>query len=246
MILKNLKKYALSNRQEASIADVRIGLSYTAVRLNNGSVGVAMTFHKDIPHGCLPDKTPMIGKKAGELIEKADSQNILERTVAIATINATLNRNRPDLKTGDVLEILNPGKDDIVGMVGFFGPLVPKLKSQVKKLYIFEKSTSKSEGLLSEEKAFDILPECTIALITSTSLINLSFEKIVETARNCRKVVLVGSSTPLAPDVFKAFGVDILSGIIVTDHAQVLRIVSESGGMKSFGRFVNKVNSICE
>jgi len=244
-ILKSLKELAISRAEKRTITDVRIGLSYTAALLDNNSAGVAMTFHDQIPPGCLSLKNPFAGKSASEIIYKADSSDLLERTVAIATINAVINRHNKDLVGGDILKILNFTKEDIVGMVGYFGPLIPKIKGRVKKLLVFEKSTTKAKGLYPEEEAYKMLPSCTIAIITSTSLINLTFEKIAEAAQNCRDIVLVGASTPLASEIFNRVGINLLSGIIVRDPQQILRVVSESGGMKSFSGFVDKVNVIC-
>ncbi len=96
------------------------------------------------------------------------------------------------------------------------------------------------------EKAHEMLPSCTVAIITSTSLINQTFEKIAHSAKNCRMVAMVGGTTPLAPEVFKDYGVDLLSGIIVRDTQQILRIVSESGGMKAFKGYIDKINLLCK
>lgn len=246
MVLKILKEYASGPAEGLRVEDVRIGLSYTAVRLSNGSVGVAMTFHNDMPHGCLITDRPMAGMMAAELILKADSRDLLERTVAVATINAVLNTHGPETVSGDVLDILDPGEDDVVGMVGYFGPLVNKLKQRVRELYIFEKELEKAKEVLPEEKALEILPDCSLAIITSTSLLNRSFVNIANAARSCSKTVMAGGSTPLAPDVFKPFGITLLSGIIVRDTDSLLRVVSESGGMRSFGRYTDKVNMFCE
>ena len=54
-------------------------------------------------------------------------------------------------------------------------------------------------------------------IITSTSLINLTLEKLLDASRNCRITALVGSTTPLAVNEFRELGVDLLSGVIVKD-----------------------------
>lgn len=244
-VLAALKQYAAERADNLIIVDVRMGLSYTGVRLNNGSAGVAMTFRKDLSGGCIIRDTPLVGSQAGELIEYADSADLLERTVAIATINAVINSRVDNVIDGDVLEVLELKRDDTVGMVGFFGPLVPKIRKTVQTLHIFEKLDEKAPGLLPEEKAFEMLPACTVAIITSTTLINRTFEKLVISAQNCRKIILTGASTPMAPPVFKGYGIEMLSGIVPTDVNALLQIISEGGGMRSFKRYINKVNVFC-
>lgn len=247
MILRSLKDYVQGKALNRTVADVRIGLCYTAVLLDNGSAGVAYTFRHDIPPGCACFKgsDPLAGKRAEEIIEYITSPDLLERTVGIATANALINVNRDGLVEGDTLEILAPGKDDVVGMVGYFGPIVPKLKAAVKELFIFERVSKRSQEVYPEEKAFEMLPSCSVAIITSTALINGTLGKLLEASKKCKKIALVGASTPLAKEVFSPFGVNLLSGVIVIDPRSMLQIVSESGGMRSFKGHIKKVNIFC-
>jgi uncharacterized protein len=244
MILKFLKENALKQVGQKKIRDVRIGLSYTAVQLEDLSVGVAMTFHHDIPQGCLSMGQPLKGSLAADIIEKAESDNLLERTLAIAAMNAVTNHNSEKLVHGDSLELLKAGKDDVVGMVGFFGPLVSVLKNEVKALHIFEKSVGKSENLHTENEIESLMPQCSVAIITSTSLINRTFEKVVKAASGCHKIALVGASTPLVNEIFADYGVSLLSGLVIRETDEVLRVISESGGMRSFSRYTDKVNLV--
>ncbi|MFH2132306.1 MAG: DUF364 domain-containing protein [bacterium] len=245
MIPEMLKETATEQAGQLTVTDVRIGLSYTAVLLDNGSVGVTMTFRNLLSDGCIVSDSPLIGKKAAHLIDGVDSPELLERTVALATVNAVVNRQKPGIIGGDNLDNLSLTGEDVVGMVGFFGPLVPGIRSQVKTLTIFEKLTDKAPGLYPEEAAFEMLPACTVAIITSTSLVNLTLEKLLSAAVNCRKVVLTGASTPLLPEVFKPYGVDMLSGIIGSNPSALLRVISEGGGMRSFKGHIRKVNMHC-
>jgi uncharacterized protein (DUF4213/DUF364 family) len=53
---------------------------------------------------------------------------------------------------------------------------------------------------------------------------------------------LLGASTPLIPEVFEETSVTFLSGIIITRPLDLLRIISEGGGMPLFKENVRKVN----
>lgn len=246
MILKLLKSQAQEKANNRTIKDVRIGLCYTAVLLDNGATGVAYTFHHDVPPGCggFREEKPVVGRKADDIIQYITSTDLIERTVGIATANALINEEVKGLIEADTLEILGPEKEDIVGMVGFFGPLVPQLKTKVKELFIFEKVTERSKEVYPEIKAFDILPTCTIAIITSTTLINQTLEKLLEASRNCNKVALVGASTPLSHELFSPLGVNVLSGVIITNPQAILQVVSEGRGMRFFKGKIKKVNIV--
>ena len=127
-------------------------------------------------------------------------------------------------------------------MVGYFAPLVPRLKKKTDSILIFEKVKERAKDLLPEEEATRLLPECQVALITSTSILNHSIERLLTAAESCREVVLLGASTPLLPEAFAGTPVTFLSGIIVTKATAVLQIVSEGGGMRAFKNNIQKVN----
>ena len=67
-------------------------------------------------------------------------------------------------------------------------------------------------------------------------------DNILNAARLCREVVLLGASTPLISDAFAGTAVTFLSGVIITRPQEMLRIVSEGGGVRSFKNNVRKVN----
>jgi hypothetical protein len=127
-------------------------------------------------------------------------------------------------------------------MVGYFAPLIPGLQRRAKQLHIFEKIPDKAENLLPADMACDVLPTCSAVLITATALINQTFEQVISLCSNCRIKAVLGASTPLCPEVFKAYGVTLLSGVIVTNPGGILRTVSEGGGMRFFKGLIRKVN----
>ncbi|MCD6353125.1 MAG: DUF364 domain-containing protein [Proteobacteria bacterium] len=244
MIADQVREFVLEKGEGKRIADLRIGLGYTSALLNDGKAGVAYTFKESLPDGCsvFTGNRPLAGKSIQQVINYIGSPVLLESSVGIAVANALINREREGEKEGDVLDILKLDKDDRVGMVGFFGPLVAPLKKRVRELTIFERSIRMSKGFFPAEKAAEELPACDIALITSTSLINGTMDSLIDSARKCREIVLLGASTVLAPEIFQPLGVTLLSGVIVTDPPTILQIVSEGGGMRFFKNHIKKVN----
>jgi len=253
MLLDALQTYALERAADTQVADVRIGLGYTAVLLDTGSAGLAYTF-KGRAHQCctmLPGVRPLAGAPARAVFEHITSDSLLGRTVGLAACNALCNRIdahgcvsgcRPAY--GDLLDVLAITKDDRVGMVGFFAPLLPALKQQAGEVLIFEENLDRGPGLHPKEQALDLLPSCSVAIITATSVLNNSFEQVAAAAGSCRIKAVLGASTPLLPEGFRRHGITHLSGVIVTDPQSILRVVSEGGGTRAFKGATKKINLV--
>jgi uncharacterized protein (DUF4213/DUF364 family) len=253
MLLDALKTAALEKAGDIRATDVRIGLGYTAVMSDTGSVGLAYTFRDNIEQGCsvLHGKRPLAGSPVQDILQYISSDGMLERTIGMAAANALF--NTPDaasavagcsITEGDVLDVLALTKDDRVGMVGFIEPLVPVLKQRAGELLIFEENMARADGLCPGSRSAELLPSCSVALITATSILNTSFEHIAAATGNCRIKAVLGPSTPLAPNIFKNYGVTHLSGVIVTDPAAILRVVSEAGGTRFFKGATKKINLV--
>jgi uncharacterized protein len=244
MIADELRGHLLAQVPEQRLADVRIGLGYTGVMLEDGNVGVAYTFRENAGAGCsvFMGRRPLTGRTTTEILEYLGCEIGVESTVGLAVVNALANQSAPDMREGDILELLPLRSEDRVGMVGYFGPLVAPLEERVRELVIFERNAARSEQVLSAEDALEQLPQCDVALITSTALVLGDLDRLLEAATDCREVALVGASTPLASAVFKPRGVTLLSGITVTDGPGIPQVVSEGGGMRFFGKRIRKVN----
>jgi len=139
-IAQKIKELLMPEARKTAIKDVRIGLIYTAVLLENDQAGVALTFREDMRRGC-------------------------------------------DIFTG-----LQP---------------------------------------LAGRKA---------------SILNHTVDNILDAARSCRDIALLGASTPLLPDALAGTPTTILSGVVVSKPREILQIVSEGGGMRFFKKNVIKVN----
>jgi uncharacterized protein (DUF4213/DUF364 family) len=227
----------------ARAADVRVGLGYTAVLLDDGRAGLAFTFRDLAPGGCsaLEGSAPLCGRPAADLLALLESGDTIEASLGLACANALANRDRPDQLAGDVLDRLALRPDDRVGMVGHFGPLVEPILGKARSLTVFERVDRPTSLIRPPEDAEEELPHCEVALITATSIINHTVDGLLHAARGCREVVLLGASTPLLPEVFAAGEVTLLSGVVVRDPPEVLRVVSEARGMRQFGPHVRKV-----
>ncbi len=232
IIQKRLRDY-LKPLAEATVAlDVRIGLGYTAVRLETGHAGVAWTPGSDAP--CcthLRGAGTLAGRPASELLDMlADEKSGLARAVGLATANALLDASPQPTSKEEVISTLNIPADDRVVMVGYFAPVISQLKKTGCRLDIIELNPDHGENTLSPEQGKKAMAECTAAVVTGTTLINGTFDDVTSGLGNPRAAVLLGPSSPLCGKVFNGTKITHVAGSRVKDADAVLRIVSEGGG----------------
>ncbi len=251
-LLEALLDAARAKAGDITVSDVRIGLGYTAVLLDTGNAGVAATLWNAGTGGCsmFQGSRPIASSSVRDVLGYMTSADMLERTVGLAAANALFNTDQARTCAGcachggDLLDVLELGPEDRVGMVGFFGPLVPLIRQRAGELIVFEKNMGRADGLAPAEQALKTLPACSVAVITATSIINNTFEQLAAAAASCRAVAVLGPSTPLVPGVLRAHGVTHLSGIIAENPHEILRMVSEAGGTRFFMKWSKKVNLV--
>jgi uncharacterized protein len=243
-VASKLKELASEKSGNIRVQDIRIGLGYTGVQLEDGRTGVAYTLGRNSFSGCsaFRGNSPLIGRLASELVGFLGSANPVESSLGLATANAFANVSPTGASTGDVLQELEILPTDRVGMIGYFGPLLAQLENRVASLEIFEENEERSANLRPAAEEIEKLPACQVAIITSTTIINNTIDDLLDAAKSCREVCLVGPSTPLLPDAFHGTPVTCLSGMTVTDSAQILRLISEGRGTRFFSPFAVKWN----
>jgi len=230
--------------ESRTVLDVRIGLGYTAITLDDERTGVAYTFPAGFRAGCsvLEGIRPLTGRPATQLLDLLGSSDFIRSSLGLACANALSNADPTRGVRGDVLDAVGIRTTDTVGMVGFFAPLVARIEREARSLVVFDENREDSPGTAPASEAPQRLANCDVALITSTAIINGSCDGLLSAAANCREVVLLGSSTPMLPGAFMESPVTWLSGITVENPAGILRIVSEGGGTRQFKPHVTKWN----
>lgn len=214
------------------IADVRIGLGYIAVQLSGGQAGVAWT--PDSNAACcthFPVAGTLIGLDAGELLNMlGDRSSALKRAVGLATANALLDLlPHPPFSREEVISSLSITPRDRVAMVGYFGPIVAHLEDSRCKLDIIELNPHKG-NTLTPEQGKAALGECSVAIITATSLVNGTCDELLASLGNPRAAVVLGPSTPFCPEAFSDTKITHLAGARVVEADKVLQVVSQGGG----------------
>jgi uncharacterized protein len=242
MLAEEIYQYALAISDQNRATDIRVGLGYTAVALEDGRSGLAYTLHEQEHESCtvIADAGTLAGRKASELISWIKQPDEIARAIGLATANALF--PVPDgAVESDILDILSHGLEDTVGMIGYFGPLVGPIRKSCRALHIFERKPIPDLGVLPDSAAGEILPQCQVVVMSATTLLNRTIDELLNHCRSAREIAILGPSTPFLSEPFKKRGVTILSGVQVLDTPRILQIVSEAGGTRKFGRAVRKL-----
>ena len=235
-----------------SVVDIRIGVYYTAVKLNSGHAGVAYSPIHEIPQSrCCPLSQSRMGQ-AGRLldlclfehVDLAHSDNLLESAVGVATINAVssilLDGPRPGYRVlGDEVDTLNlvrVAEQDTVSIVGAFPPVIKHMRQFTKNIYVIEKNPKAQVDatLEPEEAAKKLLPRSDIAVFTGATIVNHSFETLLALCTSAREIVFLGPTCSMIPEPLFEHGVTLMGGLRVYDGDAVLRVVSEGGSGNHF------------
>ena len=94
---------------------------------------------------------------------------------------------------------------------------------------IFEREPVKP-GFLPAAREPELLPQCDLVILSSTTLINKTAEQILGWCTKARQIVMVGATTPMAPEVLRRYGITALAGTKITDADTAMRIVMQGGG----------------
>ncbi len=232
MIYEALIERALALAGNHTVADIRIGLRYTAVFLDNGSGGLAYTFQGGSACGChlMGEAGHMTGKPVSELVPLLAEKNLLRASVGLAAVNAVLNSPDGSRDSGNVIEALQITPDDTFGMVGEFKPIIAAVKKMTEHIYVFELNLTKGPDLYPEEAIPDYLPKCDVVVVTATSIINHTIDDVLAYCNGARQVAIVGPSTPLYAGAFQNTPVTLLAGSVPKNREQLLKIVGQAGG----------------
>jgi uncharacterized protein len=228
------------------IEEIRFGLSYAGVRLSNGHVGLAALLLHELPPDCsvFPETVKFAHKKASSLLTRlTEGKNPLGKALGLATANAIVCPT-PSSKVKEddrnALAIMKLTPEDRVAMVGLFSPMVPKIEATGAKLSVIEKDPARMI-IPSQSERERILRECTVAIITATTLLNDTMEDILAGLGNPRHIAILGPSTPLAPEIFQGTPVNHLGGATVVATNKIMDTITEGGlpVMRPHLRFVN-------
>lgn len=240
----NQKLYDLFKKRarEVNIEVLCLGLGYTAVTLSDGGIGLSYTHFEDKKSCMLLNKhIDYEGQPALQLLEKIKSDHPVERSMALALVNALNHKDAleypEDRKNQIMFDQFNIGAGTRVAMVGFIGPLVDVLKQKNARVEVMDASRGmgeKSDFYAKLEVWADVL------LLTSTSILNNTTEEILQNASQKVKTIMLGPSTPMVAAAFEHLPVHMLAGTVPIDKANILKAIRHGMGTPVLQKFSRK------
>ncbi len=221
MLIDRVYQSAEPLLKDRVVSDAVLGLSLTAVELDHRDIGLSYILRDRLPAGCsaFGFAQHIIGQPALEVARlvlegKDDAQRGVGMAVITAATRALDLPDEPDTPTPFDLQVRSADK---VGMIGYIPPVAEQLTKMCARVTIFDKGLTVSGGegaaqVLDMSRQSEVLPQCDLMIITGTTLINGSIDKLLDLCQKAREIVLVGSSTPMLVEAFKGTGVTALAG----------------------------------
>jgi len=213
---------------DAPVAQVVVGAYWTAVALDTepprGGLASSLKGHPHTSGPPLPAAGHLETHSARELAEWLRSDRVAEASVGMAAYNALLDIDESACVEVNASEvILERCAGRRVAVVGHF-PFVGDVAAKAASCQVLE--LRPRPGDLPAERADEVLPEADIVALTGTSLLNGTFDHLIDLCRPEAFVILLGASAPLTPRLFR-HGVDAVAGTRVDDVSAVLRAVTQ-------------------
>ncbi|WP_297520204.1 DUF364 domain-containing protein [Thermococcus sp.] len=234
MLLTKIKRKALKLADGLELVDFGFALPYTWVLLKGPkgrALGVAMTLPEEVQRYRNSVSEPSLR----EFIERADSLNVVERTLGLAAINA-VSQYHIDLSNAewvDVLELLpeNAGK---VALIGNMPPLAKALRGRNLEVFVFERNARLwDKDTYSDALEYHLLPEMNAVVASASCLVNGTIDMLLDRAKKAELFVLTGPTGQLLPEFLKGTGVTHLASMKVVDVERAI-LGLKLGSFKGF------------
>lgn len=233
---------AAAEENPAIIQHFQLGLTWSSCTVT-GAKGVSMGFAMSPGEKSRVLQWPgtVAGTAVKALSDKLMSWHNFDATLALAACNAAINSSENHL-----LQNAKPVATRLHGNLAVFDYFRPRLNG--KKVVVvgrypnldtvlagldvtvLERAPEGSD--LPDPAAEFVIPRADWVFLTATSLINKTFTRMCELARDC-VTVLMGPSTPWLPQLSE-WHVDFIAGVKVVDAAKATQIVAEGGGTRLF------------
>lgn len=170
------------------------------------------------------------GKDPLELAQHFGGDSGWQTAVALGALNAIgqffLRRvGYPFDFSGDSLMVMNLSVGDKLGMVGYFPPLVERVRELNIPLTVIEKKDKfvQSDGHFEVTLDTRHLAQCNKVLCTSTTVLNNSLDDILGHCQHAQQITIIGPTAGFLPDPLFKRGVHALGGTTVQDATAFLR-----------------------
>lgn len=239
--MKTIDRLLNSITHDVPVQQVLVGAFWTAVVLDGDppSCGLASTLRAETGGPWPPvRRTGRLLEMSGrELAGLLSSDRILEASIGMAALNALLAADSGSLEA-DLTElnaeeiVLERGSGRRVAIVGHF-PFNERVCQAAAECWTLE--LRPGPGDLPASRASEVLPQADVVALTGTSLINHTFDALIELCRPDAFVLLLGPSAPLSPLLFE-MGIGAVSGTRVHDPERVLHSVGQGATFRQIKR----------
>ena len=258
-----LKEYFGERLDKMVVERAVFGLFFSGVKLSTGHGGLCFTPVKEIPEAvCCPSSAkamPLSGKLSGRSVKSylddLSHENILRKTLAIATLNALSacywegNKNLEykieiDVDSFDVMEVPK-GKKSVV--IGALVPMLKKLLAADADFKVLEMDSRTLKGKELEhfapsKDANVYLLDSDLDVITGVTILNDTLPNLLAMCKPGADILVTGPTAGMIPDAFFKRGVTIMGGILVTKPDELLDVISEGGsGYHFFGKSAERI-----
>jgi uncharacterized protein len=222
------KIYSQSGFKKQLIKEIAPGQKYLAVLLNNGQIGVCAALGNEI----TKDFTPPLN---------LDLKNPVHRILFIAYTNANINYLTTDLGENDIFDQINFTFYSKIVMVGLFQSLLDKFDHAGLKVHVFDIEKT-GGGLTHMQYQKKFLNKADAVILTSTSLVNNTFDEVIAETSPASNVYMLGPSGILSGDFFHYPQVKMVFGSLFekNDH-RVLDVIKKGHGTRHFLPYLRKV-----
>jgi len=213
--------------------------AWCVLELDDGTLGLGYVRHGSALEALQAHVTAVTGADALALTAgftaAPDADGGTTRTLGFAAVHALSNwlfrgAGWAPPPADDSVGGLRPEAGETIGMIGLFGPLVPRLLASGAQLVVLELRRelhgTRDDGVLVTGDAA-ALAECTQVLATGTVLLNGSFERMRAACVAAQRFVLIGPSAGIVPDALFARGVTELGGAWIVDPLSYLRSLAQ-------------------
>lgn len=242
-----------------TISDVRIGAFLGAVKLSDGSYGIASAIkdsdiHCDKKERDFGDFTPLqiVGLKVSTLFAH-EKNTATVQILKIAALNAFFHRFVKDnsykiLRNTDPIDILDLNKYKNVAMVGAFHSYINKLSKFNNNLQVLELNKDAflphhAQYYVSAEKYKEVISNADLVIITGLTLVNNTFDNLLSAISPNSKSIVIGPSSGIIPDLFFEKQIDIIGGTLITNPEKLFPMVSQ--GAAGYHLFKYCAEKIC-
>lgn len=210
--------------------------NFGAMQLEDGSIGIIyINLSNNVrKKGAIIDPIEFKGTDPTVIAQKFASSDEFERTVGLGAINAISQHlfkksNFSFDLTTDSLGLLDLNTEDVVGMVGFFPPLVRVIEQLNIPLKVIELDPTLVRQTENWEVTLDSneLRKCNKVLITSTTVLNNTIEDILDKCSKAEKISMIGPTAGFIPDPLFKRGVDVLGSTYIHDSNLFMKLISQ-------------------